>query len=94
MDLPVPVMEDLANVLPQLAGAGLEVRSCQFSPEVFGNYLVCLARGTFTLNISRDRGQYILGGNRQLLERLGYWRALESKQELATGLQAVLADAV
>ena len=94
MDLPLPVREDLANILPQLLGAGLEVKSCQFSPETFGNYLVCFASGTFTLDITRDRGQYILGGNRQLLQQLGYWRALESKQELAAGLHALLAVAV
>jgi hypothetical protein len=92
MELPPLVQKDLAEVLPVLSAAGLELRSCQFSPEAFGNFLVCFSGGKYGLDITRDRGEYFLGGNRQLLQELGYWRAL-TQHELVAGVRVFLAAA-
>ncbi len=93
MELPQPVKADQAEVLPLLAHAGLELFDCQYSPDVFGNYTVRFGGLTDLLEIRRNRGQYLLGGSRERLEGLGYWRALENAQELATGVQAYLTAA-
>jgi hypothetical protein len=92
MDLPSLIKDDLADVLPDLMTAGLVLTSCQFSPEAFGNFLVSFTGGKSGLDITRDRGEYFLGGNRQLLQQIGYWRAL-NKQELADGVRSFLAAA-
>jgi len=92
MDLPSLVEQDLAEVLPVLSAAGLELKSFQFNPEAFGNFLVCFSGGKFGLDITRDRGEYFLGGDRQLLQKLGYWRAL-TQQELVAGVRVFLAAA-
>ena len=94
MDLPQPVRQDLGDVLAQLASEGLEPAACQFNQEAFGNYVVQFQGGNVALEITRDRSQYFLGGNRRTLDSLGLWRALESKQELTSGLRTYLAAAV
>ena len=93
MDFPQPVKDDLGDVLALLASEGLEPAACQFSPEAFGNYVVQFQGSNCALEITRDRSQYFLGGNRRTLESLGLWRALDSMQELEDGLRIYLAAA-
>jgi hypothetical protein len=95
LNLPDAVASDLSDSLALLDRAGFVAERCTFAPESFGNYVVIFRRGDRTIDVTRDRGQYLIGGlDRRTLESLGLWRALESKDQLAAGLRAILAGPV
>lgn len=77
-----PPIESLGTLGQSLAALGFRAQVQDYAPEVFGNFVVRFEKHGRELTITRDRGQFILGGDRATLEPVGLWRAFESATEL------------
>ena len=88
MQLHPEVETDLRDLIPWLAGQGFAPKSCEYDARAFGNYAVTFARNWQEIEIVRDRGQYLLGGDEQRIRSLGFWRALTSMQDLREAVAA------
>ena len=82
MKLHPEVESDLRELIPWLTGEGFSPSSCEYDAKAFGNYVVTFNRNLQEIEIVRDRGQYLLGGDEQRIRSLGLWRALTSMQDL------------
>ena len=88
--LPEPVAVDLAELLPRFAALGCVPTRGEYDHASFGNYFVDFESPSRSFRITRDRSQYILGGDRAGLEPAGLWRAFDSQVEFADAVVAWL----
>ena len=75
------IREDIGDLLDRLAELGVHVSSAQKS-ESFGNWYVELS-GSIQCRLIKDRGQFLVEADRELLEPAGLWRAFEDRKEFA-----------
>ena len=88
MKLHPEVESDLRDLIPWLTGEGFIASSFEYDAKAFGNYMVTFTRNRQEIEIVRDRGQYLLGGDEQRIRSLGLWRALTSMQDLKEAVAA------
>jgi hypothetical protein len=89
-ELPVEIQRALEPLAPALAAAHL-LPSKWESSDSFGNFLVAFRSSHREITLTRDRGQFIVGGSdRASLEEAGLWRAFDTAQELLPHLVAWL----
>jgi hypothetical protein len=81
--VPAPVAEDIGSLLAQLLSIGFSVLESEYSASDFGNYHVDLQRGSVSLRLMRDRGQYLIDGPVSRLKALGLFQAFNLQEEFA-----------
>ena len=85
-ELPGEIRADIGTLLDHLAAAGFRPVGSRYEPASFGDYLVDFRGPTGSLRITRDRGQYMLEGDRGELESAGLWRAFDDRDEFTQRL--------
>ena len=75
------IREDIGDLLDRLAELGVRVSSAQRSKS-FGNWSVELS-GSIRCRLIRDRGQFSVAADREVLEPAGLWRVFEDRLEFA-----------
>ena len=81
-ELPAEIQHALGPFAPTLAAAHLLPSGWEYS-DSFGNFLVAFRGSGREFTLTRDRGQFIVGGpERTSLEEAGLWRAFDTAQEL------------
>ena len=88
--LPPSVVADLGKLPAALSDVGFTPQSCKYSPTDFGNFTVVFGSGNRSFLLSRDRGQFIVGGERGALEPAGLFRSFDSVASLHQPLLAWL----
>jgi hypothetical protein len=68
----------------------MRVTDSRYDAQVFGHYYVYLVGSGGGLQITRDRGQYLIGGDEDHLRQLGLFRTFDDMTEFR---KAVLAYA-
>ena len=80
------IVADLAGLLSKLEVAGYHAAASEYS-QSFGNYLVKLVGEERWFWITRDRGQYSVGGPpKEELESAGLWRTFDDKAQFERDL--------
>jgi len=87
--LPPEIVEALEPLVAELAALGYVPGPSEMSLS-FGNFVVSFDNGSRRFQLTRDKSQFIVGGERAELERLGLWRAFNSIAELEPPLMAWL----
>lgn len=88
--LPPPVQDALATLIEALSKIGFSPQTCKYSSADFGNFEVVFARNNHRFSLARDRGQFIVGAERNVLESAGLYRAFDSVASLRQPLLAWL----
>jgi hypothetical protein len=91
--LPVEIVQDLQGLLDRLNALGCVPAGGRYDPDVFGNYYVNFSGRKGPFRIIRDRSQYMVEGDRAVLERAGLWRAFDDREEFAARLLSWLEGA-
>ena len=91
-ELPAVIQSALKPLTPALAAAHLLPSGWEYS-DSFGNFLVAFRGSGREITLTRDRGQFIVGGSdRTSLEKAGLWRAFDTAQELLPHLASWLSQ--
>ena len=88
--IPDAIQADEGPLLSELQASGLRVTDSRYDAKVFGNYYVDLVGARGWLRVTRDRGQYLIGGDDDRPGKLGLFRAFDDMIEFR---KAVLAYA-
>jgi len=88
--IPAAVQEDLAPLLLELHSLGVRPINASYNAQAFGNYCVELGAPDETFHITRDRGQYLIDGEQERINAMGFSHAFDSRQQF---FNAVLAYA-
>jgi hypothetical protein len=81
-ELPAEIQRVLAPLAPTLVAAQL-LRTGWECSNFDGDFVVVFYDGRQDITLTRDRGQFIVGGpDRSSLEEAGLWRAFDTAQEL------------
>jgi hypothetical protein len=73
VQLPSTIAESLGAVVGALAAEGFDPVAVQESSS-FGDFAVTFSNGHHNVMLCRDRGQYIIQGERAVLEPVGLWQ--------------------
>lgn len=89
-ELPPTILQALRPAQAALSAAGYFPSSASES-ESFGDFSVTFSSPRGVVQVSRDRGQFLVSGpDRQELENAGLWRTFPGSHELAMQLKAWL----
>lgn len=91
-DLPTPLNEVLGPLVDSLSALGYTAVTSRYEPEAFGNFYVDFAGPVRSFRVVRDRGQYMLDGDRLWLESWSLWQAFGDPSEFSDTLLAALGD--
>jgi hypothetical protein len=69
-DVPTQIARDVGSLLSELCASGWTISFSRYDPKIFGNWYVDLCRGDDTIQLVKDRSQYLLNGPS--------WKELES----------------
>ena len=90
----VEVSRDAGELIAKLASQGILEVASHYDGGTFGNYHVEFAGPSGKFSITRDRCQYLLGGDLGRLRSLGLMRAFGSLAELEVAVTAYVSVAV
>ena len=79
------IENDIGQLLGALHKAGYRVDSTRYDAAAFGNWWVELS-GPTNFSLFKDRGQYMVEGPRDDLEKAGLWRAFDDCGEFTKRL--------
>lgn len=76
------IRADIGFLLDELSTLGYHVVGSQYSAECFGNWAADL-NGPVAFRLAKDRGRFLVDGDRRMLEPAGLWQAFEDRAEFA-----------
>ena len=85
--LPPEVATEAGELIDELRSVGWTIRQAQFDAKVFGNWIVDLQRGNRTLQLVKDRSQFMVGPSTEEMKDAGLWRAFGSFEEFHAAIR-------
>jgi hypothetical protein len=80
--LPIEIQADAGALLSGLCADGRSIISHRYEAEIFGNWEVKLDRNGESLQLTKDRSQYMVDGqSTEDLKAAGLWRAFDDRYE-------------
>ena len=77
---------DIEEFVKVLSHAGFSLVRYSEEPRAFDNLYADFSNGQTTFRVVRDRSQWMVDGEKQLLERYGLWKAFDDQQEFESAL--------
>ena len=78
--VPPQIRREIGRLLDALGAAGYRVGKSVFDADCFGDWYVDL-RGPRRFRLTKDRGQYMIGGPEDELRDQGLFRAFDDRDE-------------
>ena len=92
-ELPTEIQNALGPLTPALATAHVSPVTWVYSERAFGSFLITFRSPRHEFTLTRDRGQFIIGGaDRKSLEEAGLLRAFDTAEDLLPYLSSWLGE--
>jgi hypothetical protein len=82
------ITADLGELVAELGMHGFEVVRSRYDSQAFGNFYLDFEAGDRRFRIVRDRLQYFVKADREILDPAGLWRAFDDKGEFQRAVVA------
>lgn len=89
--LPTEIQAQLRRLIPVFSKLGWELTEARYTPQIFGNWYIKLAKRDLSFTMIKDRSQFMVDGvDIEKLKAAGLWRAFDDLNEFEDAIIAWL----